>query len=220
MNKPLSALLVAGVPLFLAAAYGGWAVVTVEDLPDHAVVGTPLPLEFLVRQHGITLLEGLHPRIEARLGEQLVSAAAVAGKDPGRYAGTVSLPTPGDWTITIHSGFGPSRVTLMPIEVVAAGAKPSRVVVESERGRRLFVAKGCASCHVHGGVQATTLADVGPELTHKRYEADYLTQFLANPAIAASRPGTFKMPNLGLKQGEIASLVAFINANRQAASGQ
>jgi hypothetical protein len=220
MTKRLAMALVAGVPLVLAAAsFGGWAVITVEDLPDHVVVGKPLALEFLVRQHGVTLLEGLHPRVEARSGDQFVNVAAEAGKTSGRYLAALSLPSAGDWTVTINSGFGPSKSTLMPIEAVVAGGKPSKVLAESDRGRRLFVAKGCFSCHVHKGVEATGIvADFGPELTHKRYEADYLRQFLANPEIGASRQSTAKMPNLLLRPVEIASLVAFLNADRRVAS--
>jgi hypothetical protein len=38
--------------------------------------------------------------------------------------------------------------------------------------------------------------------------------FLADPAANAPQSGTFRMPNLGLKPGEIGFLVAFVNAER------
>ena len=57
----VSAVLIAPA---LLAMRGGWAVVTVEDLPDYAVAGRAIPLNFTVRQHGVTLLSGLKPTIE------------------------------------------------------------------------------------------------------------------------------------------------------------
>jgi mono/diheme cytochrome c family protein len=208
----------AGV-LLAAAGFGGWAVITVDHLPDYAMAGQPFDLEFMVRQHGSTPLEGLRPRIEARSGGKELVTPAVAGKQAGRYAAKLTIPSTGDWTITLHSGFGSSRTTLMPIEVVAVGAQPARIVTESDRGRRLFVAKGCASCHVHRDVREPVIADVGPELTHKRYQLDYLKRFLADPSIAVSPTATAKMPNLALKPAEIAALAAFINAEGRAATG-
>ena len=47
---------------------GGWAVVTVDDLPDYVVAGQPVRLSFVVRQHGMTPLDGLRPSVEARSG--------------------------------------------------------------------------------------------------------------------------------------------------------
>ena len=73
------------------------------------------------------------------------------------------------------------------------------------------MAKGCVTCHVHSAVQGRSVS-IGPDLTGRRYPAGFLGQFLANPAmISAPRSGTWDMPNLHLKQGEIAALVAFIN---------
>ncbi len=220
MAKRLAVLVAPALVILVGAAgFGGWAVITVEDLPDHGAAGRPLVLEFMVRQHGVTPLEGLRPRIEARSGNREVAVPAVAGKKPGHYSGRLVLPSPGSWTITIHSGFGTSRSTLMPIEITASGAALARPPSEGDRGQRLFVAKGCASCHVHAGVNAEVVVDIGPELTHKRYQPDYLTRYLADPAIAATNRDGPKMPNLGLKPTEIASLVAFLNAERQASSG-
>lgn len=220
MAKRLAAFLLPGlIPLIAAAAFGGWAVITVGDLPDQGVVGRPLVLDFVVRQHGVTPLDRLRPRIEARSGTKEVTASATPGKKPGHYSSSITLTNPGDWTITVHSGFGSSKTTLMPIEVTAPGAPLSRAPTDAERGQRLFVAKGCVSCHVHRDVKASMVVDVGPELTHKRYQVDYLKQYLANPAMAVTNRNGPKMPNLGLKQAEIASLVAFINAERQANSG-
>ena len=195
----------------LTALAGGWAVITVEDLPDYVVAGRPVTLTFTVRQHGVRPLGGLSPSVEARAGNLSARAAATPGTETGRYAATLALPRAGEWTITIQSGFRDSKTTLMPLQVVVPGSQSSIALTEAERGRRLFVAKGCVTCHVQ--------IAVGPDLTGKRYDAAYLKQFLADPSrVASARRGTFPMPNLGLKQPEITALVAFINTERQVGS--
>jgi len=60
-----------------AAHAGGWAVITLDDLPDHAVAGKPIKLVFVVRQHGRTLLTGLQPRVRAISATGLVANSAV-----------------------------------------------------------------------------------------------------------------------------------------------
>src|SRR5574341_2017582 len=135
------------VPL---AAWGGWATITVEDLPDHLVAGQPVTLTFVVRQHGVRPLDGLKPQLEARAmaGGSVVQANATATAGAGRYTATLTVPSPGAWTITIHSGFGNSRSTLEPIPAVVAATRAPQPVAEAQRGRQLFVAKGCGSCHL------------------------------------------------------------------------
>jgi hypothetical protein len=192
---------------------GGWAVTTVEDLPDYAVAGQPISLAFTVRQHGIKPMDGLRPRVEARAGELTTTAAAMSARMGGQYSTTITLPRPGDWTITIHSGFGRDKTTLMPVRAVAPGSRVLPSLTDAERGRRLFVAKGCVTCHVD--------VRVGPDLTGKRYPAEYLTQVLKDPQrVLPARSGVFpvRMPDLNLKPREIAALVTYLNANGRVAT--
>ncbi len=58
--------LVVTIPAFA----GGWAVITLDELPSGAVAGQPLTVGFTVRQHGRTLMSGLAPKITAILGEE------------------------------------------------------------------------------------------------------------------------------------------------------
>ena len=44
----------AAVVPVLGFAFGGWCVVTVDDLPEYAVAGQPLALSYTVRQHGMS----------------------------------------------------------------------------------------------------------------------------------------------------------------------
>src|SRR2546421_1275017 len=89
MKKSMLLLLVPAIAAVSAASryLGGWAVVTVDELPDYATVRQPLKLSFIVRQHGMRPLDGLRPRVEARSGkvDMSVDALPVLGAGSGRY---------------------------------------------------------------------------------------------------------------------------------------
>jgi mono/diheme cytochrome c family protein len=174
-----------------------------------------------VRQHGRTLLDGLRGQLEAQDAGQTIRATATPGPDAGRYLVTFTPPRPGTWTLTISSGFGNNHLTLLPIPAVNAG-RTATALSAADRGLHLFVAKGCATCHVHPDVTGSGAVKVGPDLSGRRFEADYLRRFLAEPNIATTRgPDGFEMPDLNLAPQEIAALTAFINGTRAAsASGQ
>jgi hypothetical protein len=200
----------------IAYSFGGWAVVTVDNLPEYVVAGQPLSLSFVVRQHGITLLSGLRPRIVATSGKLETSVDAHAAKEAGHYGGTLTLPRDGEWTVTVFSGFGRSNRTLPLLQAIPTGGRPPAAISDVDRGGRLFVAKGCVTCHVNAKVNSVSEIAMGPDLTERRYTADFLTRFLANPSLVQPpKPGSPSMPVLDLKAREIASLVAFINADRQ-----
>ncbi len=201
----------------LLGLYGGWASITVEDVPDYGVVRQPLDLTFTVRQHGVTKLNDLEPRVEARGAGTSAAAVAQRGTEAGQYTARLVLPEAGEWTITIHSGFGPSRLTLVPMQIIAANAQAPAALPAADRGRRLFVAKGCVTCHLHGDVKGSGVVAVGPELTSRRLAPEYLQRFLADPSMIGSAN---RMPNLNLKQTEIAALIAFLNrADGQVGAG-
>jgi len=218
--RPLSFLFPAllAAPI-LGAGLGGWATITVEDLPEHIVAGQPVDLTYTVRQHGVERIRGLKGRVEAQFGRLERTALAVAGTKAGQYTATITLPEPGNWAIMIRSGFGNSNRKLLPIRVVAGNARVA-AMDPAERGRSLFVAKGCVTCHTHQSVGAETLADVGPDLTSRRFQADYLAKYLKDPSIRTPTNSTQRMPDLELKEPEIAALVAFINGTAQAVSGK
>ncbi len=196
----------------VALEAGGWVVITVTELPDYVAVGKPVTLTYAVRQHGMRLLGSLTGRIEARRGTNAVRTAAVPASEPGHYSATLTLPYAGDWTVDILSGFGgqlnSSRITLEAIDP----GRPAPAVSEAERGQRLFVAKGCITCHVHGAVEGRSTS-VGPALTAKRYPAEYLKRFLAHsPQGEQFEPARWQMPDLKLHDKDIVLLMAFINA--------
>ena len=194
----------------MAAGYGGWAVVTVENLPDELTASQPYNLTFSIRQHGVELLEVNNPRIELKSGSEKLVARAVPTNKKGYYTATVNVPSAGDWDATIHTSFGDSKLELMPMTAVAPGARRAVQYTQAERGERLFVAKGCVSCHEHAAVKGSGKYEIGPSLTAARFSAGYLRKFLRNPA---SKPPTTdaRMPNLNLSDADIEALIAFLN---------
>ena len=87
----------------LLTALGGWATISVQDVPDYAVARQPLQVTFTVRQHGFSPLGGLEPRVEAeaRGVETIAATASRVSGEAGRYTATLNLPQAGEWTITV-----------------------------------------------------------------------------------------------------------------------
>lgn len=213
LQRALPFAVVTALTLTIADTHaGGWAVVTVENLPEQFVAGKPTTLTFSVRQHGIRLVPGLTATASARLRDKQIDAIASRAEQPGYYAASFTLPEPGRWTISIHSGFGASGITLMPIDAVASSATPAPVPIAS-RGQQLFIAKGCNTCHYHGDIRARPMSPVGADLTDKRYSDGLLAKILEDPSIVQPT-GIWTMPNLNLNPREISALVAFINKPR------
>jgi hypothetical protein len=203
---------------------GGWAVVTVKDLPEYFVAGQQYTIEFQVRQHGRNLLGDLEPELivstsAPRLGglfgaanEQRIRAASRGVQ--GTYAATFTAPTTGQVFLRIKSGFGASDLRLYPAPVVATGAAPP-AMAQADRGRVLFVAKGCNACHSNSDLidrPDNQQVKVGPELGGRRLDRELVIQKVKNPASET-------MPNLGLSDAEAAAIAAFLGGERTASSG-
>jgi mono/diheme cytochrome c family protein len=206
------------IPL-LGFAFGGWAVATIDDVPTHLVAGQKTPISFVVRQHGVTLLSNLSPTVELTSGSTQVTVPATAIAGAGHYSATIVPPSPGMWTLTVHSGWGRSETTLLPLRAIAANAPAPRAMADVERGRQLFYGKGCVSCHVRG-VDGDPEMQVGPALTGRRYPPEYVAKFLddpeASPLSKANPNKNARMPKLGLNEREIAALVVFLNTAESA----
>jgi mono/diheme cytochrome c family protein len=211
---PLTFAIVLAMTLRLGA--GGWAVVTVDNLPESAVASTPLRLSFTVRQHGQTLMDGLQPRVVAVADKEQIASVAQPAGHTGGYVATLTFPRPAAWIITIDSGFMNSRLTLLPLPVVASTAAASHGATgqtAAGRGLRLFVAKGCVTCHQNSLVSGNTSLGFAPALVARKYEDGHLASILLKPeaVLARSQQPVGAMPNLGLRPDEVTALVAFIN---------
>lgn len=200
-----------------AARMGGWAVVSVRNAPDHFIVDKPVTLEFIVRQHGGTPLDGLSPSVKAWKGIRWVNGKVVPTPAAGVYRATLTIPSTGEWTVSIASGFGPAKGRMLAKRAIAPDER-APAITQVERGRQTFASAGCATCHYHNAVGLKPVWDFAPDLTDKRFAPDYLAKYLADPTIKPKPPNGAQMPNPGLAQTEIASLIAFINDERKVAA--
>lgn len=121
------------VPVFA----GGWAVITLDELPTDVVAGEPLTIGFMVLQHGKTPMTDLEPTVTAKLskGEQLTFFAAPEGK-PGHYTATLTFPQGGDWEWSIQAFTMDQKMPMLNVaasgvESVSQPAKtePSRLAI-------------------------------------------------------------------------------------------
>ena len=209
----------------------------IEDLPHYMVAGETQTLTFDILRHGQDEwpLVGLKLIVEAtaeppggnatatpgrmpndRDPENLnVSVATIPGSKPGRYSATLTLPSAGDWTIRVHTGLGNSPATLLPIKVVdrvvdsddlTAAAMPP-----AERGKHLFVAKGCVGCHRHQEIGTPIIRHPKNMFTQEEYPEGYLQAVLTDPKGTFSTRFWAAMPNLNLSADEVEALVAFVD---------
>jgi mono/diheme cytochrome c family protein len=208
---PLTFAIAAAATLHLGA--GGWAVVTVETLPESLVAAAPVRLQFSVRQHGHALVDGLQPTVTAVADKDRITANVQPAGQSGRYVATLTFPRPADWVITVDSGFGAnSRLTLLPVPVVADATHSPTPQTAVGRGLRLFVAKGCVTCH-QNRLDGNTSLGLAPALVPGKHPDGLLASILLKPeAVLAGRPQQVgAMPNLDLQPDEVTALVAFIN---------
>jgi mono/diheme cytochrome c family protein len=213
-----SLLLLGAITIPVAAfTFGGWAVVTVENVPEYAVVGRPVDITYTVRQHGMTTREALPSKIHVGSGSLAMTVNAQSLGE-GVYRAQVVFARPGKTDLYIESGWGPVGGEMLPLNVVAANAPAPAPMSAYDRGHQLYLAKGCATCHAH----LITRKDMrvnwngpGPDLSEPKFTAAYLERFLANPAVKTDWKSANRMPNLGLKPAEITALVAFLNQEKK-----
>ena len=83
---------------------GGWAVITLDELPSNVVAGEPFSVGFTVLQHGRTPMTQLEPTVTAKLSatEKMIVDAAPQG-DPGHYVASLTFPKEGNWEWSIQA---------------------------------------------------------------------------------------------------------------------
>jgi hypothetical protein len=103
---------------------GGWATVELGEAPSGLAAGKTWQVELIVKQHGITPLDGVTPsvRIDNGAGVVRTFTARPTGK-AGTYVADVEFPSGGTWRTRIFDGFTdavPHR--LSPLTVADASA--------------------------------------------------------------------------------------------------
>jgi Cytochrome c len=192
---------------------GGWAVITIADAPDSLATNQPFMFTYAVRQHGMRLLSGLIGRVEARSSKgRVITAPAVPTGEAGYYSATITFPQADDWKVAVISGFGGQLDRSHLVIAVLDDPRTAPALSAVKRGQRLFVSKGCITCHAHDAIDGRSTV-AGPRLTHKRYDPDRLRLLLlAPPRREPVEPPNWQMPNLGLRDAEVEALMAFLNA--------
>jgi len=116
------------IPVFA----GGWAVISLDELPSGVVAGEPYNIGFTVLQHGKTPMTDLSPTITARIakGEILTFFAEPEGK-PGHYTAALTFPKGGEWEWSLQAFT--MDLQMPTLNVSAMGAAPvTQPVVKSE----------------------------------------------------------------------------------------
>jgi mono/diheme cytochrome c family protein len=213
-------LLLVGAVTIPALAFtlgGGWATTTIEDVPEYAVAGKPFDLTYTVRQHGYASNSRFQSSVtiesstEKQHPPKTVDALSLG---EGMYRARVTIPTAGKWSVhTLTGGFPGGMPTLT---VIAPNAPAPAPMAPYDRGKQLFIAKSCATCHSNqNAFSSYPRVSVGPDLTEPKFARAYLERFLANPNIKTDWRSDMRMPNLGLRPAEINALIAFLNQEKQ-----
>jgi hypothetical protein len=148
------------------------------------------------------------PTALAAISGSAVKADIAPGPQRGQYTAALTLPRPGEWTITINPESGLNSVGSMrlTLKAISPGNPLPAALAELSRGQRLFSIKGCVYCHQE--TQPDRSTDTGLDLFAKRLPEDYVRTVLGNPGVKLSY-----MPKFQLKPDETGALVAFINKN-------
>jgi len=123
LGLALSVSLLVAVPSFA----GGWAIITLDEMPAKIAAGEPLTIGFTVLQHGRTPMNDLTPTVTATLSmkEHFVVNAEPDGKS-GHYSATLTFPREGDWEWSIQAF---TMDQSMP--VLSVSAPPDRVTAQT-----------------------------------------------------------------------------------------
>jgi hypothetical protein len=122
-----AALVVATASTALA---GGFAVTTVESMPDEFDAGATYTIEYTVRAHGKTPVDSGASYLMLRnsKGGKSLKFDAVNHGD-GTYSVEVTIPTEGSWEWEVVSeGWGPQPLGNIEVGAAAAAASPNPVI--------------------------------------------------------------------------------------------
>ena len=81
------------------ALAGGWAVITLDELPTQITAGQALSIGFTVRQHGKTLRSDLSPIVRFDRSDTTESFHVTAQRQgaEGHYVAEIEFPSAGQW---------------------------------------------------------------------------------------------------------------------------
>jgi hypothetical protein len=126
MRRAITTLAAAALAVATAstALAGGWAVTSVDSMPDRFEAESTHTIEYTVLAHGKTPVDAGASHVMVRnskAGESLRFGAVYLGD--GRYRVEMTLPVEGTWQWEVTHAYGPQ--SLGAIEVAAAGTAPA-----------------------------------------------------------------------------------------------
>jgi len=130
MSRIAFVLLLAFAATAGTAHAGGWATVELgAPAPGSLDAGEPWRVELIVKQHGVTPLDGVTPSVKIDNGAGVVQSfpARPTGR-PGTYAAEVTYPAAGMWKTRIYDGLSygvPHRLKPMTVAPVLGAAAPA-----------------------------------------------------------------------------------------------
>jgi hypothetical protein len=125
LSLALFLALLASFPVFA----GGWAVITLDELPTDVSAGEPLIIGFTVLQHGKTPMTDLDPTVTASSGGEKIMVFAEEEGKPGHYTATLTFPNEGKWEWSIQAF---SMDQAMPALTVSAPTVASPAKLEAK----------------------------------------------------------------------------------------
>jgi hypothetical protein len=129
--RPVSRIALLAAVAFAAltgtAHAGGWATVELGEAPGGLVADEPWQVELIVKQHGITPMDGVTPSVQIANADGVVRTfPARPTSEVGHYVAEVVYPAAGEWNTRFFDGFTdvvPHR--LSPVTVTAPNSAPA-----------------------------------------------------------------------------------------------
>jgi hypothetical protein len=121
-------VVVALLALAAPAIAGGWAVVTLDSLPQDVRAGQALNLGFMVRQHGQTPINSVEPVLEAtnKDSDEMIRINAKQTGPVGHFVADVTFPSAGTWEWQITPApFGPTEFAPLAVLPAAPASQPA-----------------------------------------------------------------------------------------------
>ena len=128
LARSFAMALMLSLTMALTAAAGGWAVITLDELPASITAGQTFSIGFTVRQHGQTLRSDLKPivrfdRVDAQKSFQ-VTAQRQGGE--GHYVAEIKFPGAGQWDWRVDIGLLTQDLPTLTVQAASAGKAPAQ----------------------------------------------------------------------------------------------
>lgn len=146
-RRALSSLIALALSFVLvpAAAAGGWAISTLDQLPGEVHAGETVSLGFMVRQHGVTPTNDVDPYVQADNPEsgESVRAYAVQEGEVGHFVVEIVFPAAGTWEWSIvpapFEGVQFQPLNVLPATLAQPAASPDQAAAFEVDSLRIWL---------------------------------------------------------------------------------